>query len=550
MKYLLLLLSIVSIGYSQIKNVVAYYPQWAVCDMPPQKIDMNAVTHIIYFWGEPTNTPPYFSLVAGSSDSVTFETGQPGWCPSVIAGKTQQQILRDSATAHGVKLILCVGGEWGGPTSTFAAMIADTVKQDLFIGAALGWCQRHGYQGMDIDWEFAGRGVANRQMFNRFLYKVRAILNTWTPQRGLLTMAMPTWFWWDGAKTDPYIDVKTVNDCFDFVDLMEYGMENTSAIISHHGPLYSNPFAKQEAWDTRGIKEWSQAGVKTSIICPLIPFEGLRMTDISGISPVAIGHIATNNGWTQAKTVPSGATVMFDSIAKNTWAYSGTSFWSFEDSRSMTYKVNYALSKGVTSVGVWELWQGWNPNITPHDAMLQSLKAIVKNQTPPPIDTIIITPPPPPVNPVATITVSSNVIVLSDSIKISGICNVGVQFFDTQINKVFVWNGTGNRNTSSNFSMYWKPNTDGMDTILGHAQLLNGQWITSNIIIVTVKPSIIIPPPTITNCDSAYQRGKLDGIKSVICQTCPPLLDTLVIIRRALARVPDSLKVLVPKPVY
>src|SRR5690349_2500004 len=61
-------------------KVVAYYTQWSVCDMPPQKLDWNAFTHLIYFWGEPSTTPPYFNLYAGSSDSTTFENGTPGWC--------------------------------------------------------------------------------------------------------------------------------------------------------------------------------------------------------------------------------------------------------------------------------------------------------------------------------------------------------------------------------------------------------------------------------------------------------------------------------------
>src|SRR5689334_22919416 len=86
--------------------VIAYYPQWSVCDMPPQKLDWNAFTHLIYFWGEPTTTPPYFNLYAGSSDSTTFETGTPGWCTNAT-GRTHQQIMLDSARAHNVKLLLC-----------------------------------------------------------------------------------------------------------------------------------------------------------------------------------------------------------------------------------------------------------------------------------------------------------------------------------------------------------------------------------------------------------------------------------------------------------
>ncbi len=357
--------------------VIAYYTQWSVCDMPPQKLDWSAFSHLIYFWGEPSSSPPYFTLTAGSADSTTFETGQPGWCVNPISGKTHQQILLDSARAHGVKLILCVGGEVGTPASNFAAMIADTSaggKQDQFIAAALGFAQRHGYSGIDIDWEFPSRGTTARANYTRFLNKVRAQLNTWTP-RGVLTTALPVWLWWDQAHTEPSVDIATLNADFDYIDIMEYGMQNTSH-ISHYSPLYPNPAVSQETWTTRSVKEYKAAGVDSSELVTLIPFECIRMT---ATAPITIGESGGGSRWIGIRDIPPGATTHWDDISKAAWADSGSSFYSFENQTSIGVKVQYARDQHIGGVGIWELWRGWLPKAAPgsQDPLLQMLKASV-----------------------------------------------------------------------------------------------------------------------------------------------------------------------------
>src|SRR5689334_1335182 len=194
-------------------DVIAYYPVWASCDMPPQKLDWSAFTHLIFFWGEPSLTPPYFNLALNGCDSTIFENGGVcggnGWCLNPLDngsnGLTNQKILHDSAAAHGVKLLLSVGGEVGNPAAAFTAMIADTAKQDLFLDAVLGFARRHGYQGIDIDWEYPTRGADGRAAYNRFLTKLRAGLDGWA-ERGVLSMAVPTWYWWDHPGGDPLID--------------------------------------------------------------------------------------------------------------------------------------------------------------------------------------------------------------------------------------------------------------------------------------------------------------------------------------------------------
>ncbi|MBI1806905.1 MAG: T9SS type A sorting domain-containing protein [Ignavibacteria bacterium] len=369
-------------------SVIAYYPMWSVCDIPPQKLDFKAFSHLIWFWGEPSATYPYFNLVAGSNDSTTLVTGTPGWCKNPLDngsnGLTHLKIMRDSCRANGVKLLLCVGGEVGSPASNFAAMVADTVKQDAFIQAATGFAQRNGFDGIDIDWEFPSRGASARALYSRFLTKLRTVLDSWT-QRGVLTTALPTWYWWDWAKTDPLIDKATMNACFDFVDLMQYGMQNTSR-ISHYAPLYHNPNVNQETMTDRGVLEYKGAGIDSGKIVILIPFECLKMTGSS--SPISIGQTGGGNQWIGFRDIPATATVHWDDVAKANWAESGTAFYSYENQVSIGLKVQFARDQHIGGVGVWELWRGWLPSALPgqQDPLLQLLKAAVGGITPPPSD--------------------------------------------------------------------------------------------------------------------------------------------------------------------
>ena len=366
-------------------KVIAYYPVWSVCDMPPQKLDWKAFSHLIFFWGEPTTSYPYFNLVADPCDSTIFENGavcgKNGWCLNPLDngsnGFTHQAILRDSATANGVKLLLCVGGETGTPATTFADIVADTVKQDIFIQAAIGFASRHGYDGIDIDWEYPTRGAVGRADYTRFLTKCRAQLDTWVP-RGTLSMAVPTWFWWDQWKTDPIIDVATLNSVVDFIDLMEYGMQNTGE-ISHYSPLYQNSEVSQETWNLRGVNEWKQAGVDSSKLITLIPFESIQMTDNSGIFPVAVGHAGGGSQWIGLRDIPSTVTSHWDDVAKANWAEQNNTFYSFENQASINAKVQYAKDQHIGGVGIWELWRGWLPNAPKghQDPLLQMLKTAV-----------------------------------------------------------------------------------------------------------------------------------------------------------------------------
>ncbi len=493
-------------------SVVAYYTVWSYCDMPPQDVDYSAITHLVLFGGASSgitpnvNTAPYFppATPGNNSFSTTF-TGTPGWCANPISGKNHVQIMRDSCNAHGVKLLLDLGGEYGTPASAFQALIADTTKFDTYINAVDSITRHNVYgvqfDGVSIDWEFpntqgsASVHTAGSPLYNYdlFLKKLWTKLQTWTPSPGIIGEAFPTWFWWNhSTKTGPIVDTSTIRKYISLVNLMEYGMENTSA-ISHYSPLYANPAASQETWDFRGINEWSGAGVVKSQINTLIPFESISMTDNSGISPVAIGHAGGSASWIGLRDIPSGVTVHYDSISMSNWAETGKSFYSYENATSLAAKVQYARSKNIGGVGIWELWRGWLPNAPAgqHDPLLQALKSAVGGIVIP-SDTI---------KPVVTLTSPANGDTVTGTITVTANATDNVSIASVQLLVNGVMTATGN---TAPYTFTWNTtNLSGSQTLVVKATDESGNSATTQPITVvlkkvapdTIKPVVALSSP-------------------------------------------------------
>ncbi len=496
-------------------SVVAYYTVWSYCDMPPQDVDYSAITHLVLFGGASSgitpnvNTAPYFppATPGNNSFSITF-TGTPGWCANPIAGKNHVQVMRDSCNAHGVKLLLDLGGEYGTPASAFAALIADTTKFDTYINAVDSITRHNVYgvqfDGVSIDWEFPTEGATGRANYTLFLTKLRAKLDTWTPNKGLIGMAVPTWYWWDTKHTDPVIDLSTLNTKVDLINLMEYGMENTSA-ISHYSPLYKNSAVSQETWDLRGINEWKGAGVDPSRIVTLLPFESIKMTDNSGITPVAIGHAGGSASWIGIRDVPAGVTVHYDSISMCNWAESGNSFYSYENATSLAAKVQYVRSKSIGGLGIWELWRGWLPNAAAgqHDPLLQELKAAVGG--------III--PPDTIKPVVTLTSPANGDTVTGTVTVNATASDNVSVASVQLLVNGIVTATDN---AAPYTFSWNASSlSGTQTLAVKATDGAGNSATTSpvtVFVVKAVPDTIKPVVALT---SPANGDSLTGIVTV-----------------------------------
>ncbi len=264
-----------------------------------------------------------------------------------------------------------------------------------------------------------------------------------------------------------------------------------------------------------GINEWKGAGVNASRIVTLIPFESIHMTDNSGISPVAIGHAGGSASWIGIRDIPSGVTVHYDSVSMCNWAETGTSFYSYENAKSLAAKVQYVRSKNTGGVGIWELWRGWLPGAAAgqQDPLLQALKSAVGGIVLPP-DTI---------NPVVTLVSPANGDTVTGTITVTANAtdNNSVASVQLLVNGVV----TATDNTAP-YTFSWNTSTlSGLQTLAVKATDPSGNSATTSPITVFVI------------------KGSPDTIKPVVALTSPANGDTVTGIVTVNATASDNVSV-------
>jgi chitinase len=274
------------------------------------------------------------------------------------------------------------------------------------------------YDGIDIDWEPIGPYGARYQSL---ITKLRAALTGLNrPIAPLLTTAVPT----------PYADpsvvaiVSAVQSSLDQINVMTYPYGGTWSVW-HISPVGSTPSVNDN------MPEFA-ASIPASKLGFGIDFDALQFEGFTAPSP----NSSTNEPDAQIETDyrdmmalyypgqpgPTGTSsdgmYQWDATANAAYlSISATSsspgyFVTFENETSIQKKVSYAKTSGYGGVIVWELAEGFRPDmpVGHQDGLMQALKAaaLVGSATPAP--TAIPTPAPTPAptaTPMATATPTS-----------------------------------------------------------------------------------------------------------------------------------------------
>ena len=355
--------------------VTAYYPDWSIWTMKPWQVDYTAMTHIIHFSADPDpNTAPYFSPVTKASDSLKLQYGSGNNDRSI----NFQDSLIFYAHKNGVKALICLGGIYGNGATNMGLVCNDINKIKVYVSAISAYCRRKGYDGVDIDWEFPH----NQTDYATLVTTLRDTLDTW-PTRGIITAAVYM------MPTNPYLgaNVALLNAKLDQINLMNYDM-GVSTYAGFNAPLKPGECkyagGNWTAWTLQdhSVDTWINAGFDKSKIALGMPLYAWEFIGVDGPCQYRSGGASYRTyANVQSYLAQYPNSYRWDDSSKVPYLSftdgGGTKHMvSYDDSVSLSSKINWAKGKGVGGIMLYELIGGWvasNP-AGKRDPLLQTVK--------------------------------------------------------------------------------------------------------------------------------------------------------------------------------
>ncbi len=286
-------------------------------------------------------------------------------------------LLRDGAVSdahwtHGKELdeaiakypeltfVISVGG-WGAGGFSEAASTAE--GRELFAKTAVDLMRRHGFRGIDVDWEYPCRDDAeitaspdDKVNFTLLLQTLRAHLKAESEKTGeeyLLSIAVGA-----GAGFTKDIELDKLNDILDYVNLMTYDMKEWDR-VTHHSNLY--PSGEYEGgWSGKQSAETYHAcGIDWNKLVLGGAFYG-HSYDVTGEHP-----LGQTENFSRAKnlrysritrecTEENGWVKYRDEAACAPYLYNGKTVVIYDDEQALADKVDYVYEAGLGGIMFWE----------------------------------------------------------------------------------------------------------------------------------------------------------------------------------------------------
>lgn len=269
-----------------------------------------------------------------------------------------------------LKVMVSIGGWTADGFSDAAFTEASRREFGRSVSALL---QQYDLDGVDLDWEYPGQGVAgikyreaDKQNFTLLLQSLRQELDAAGAQRGksgsnhyLLTIA--------GADREyfDHVEMSKLHVYLDWVNEMAYDFFNSlTPTTGHHAGLYRSQFAAPtDRTGDAAVKQYLAAGVPAEKIVLGVPFYG---RGFAGVTPQNDGvhqpYQRSEDFLSYAELVDKfigkqGFVRYWDEQAQAPYLWNGTSrrFISYDDVQSLAIKRCYVQSMHLGGMMFWEL---------------------------------------------------------------------------------------------------------------------------------------------------------------------------------------------------
>ncbi|HEX3855606.1 MAG TPA: glycoside hydrolase family 18 protein [Polyangiaceae bacterium] len=322
--------------------LLAYVACWA--ELKPEQIRGDLLTHVNYA----------FALI---------EDGR------LVSFKDDKGLglVRGLKTAYPhLKVLISIGG-WAAEGFSDAALSAES--RERFAESALSFMHEHGFDGLDLDWEYPGSSFAgirsrpeDRDNFTALLSLLRQKLDAASDAeartgnaRYLLSIAT-------GASAEHVagVDIAQVAPILDFIGLMTYDLYNGwSTRTGHHANLFDSLSDPEGDSGDKTVRLFLDAGAPAHKLLLGAAFYGRGMNVVSGGSSELNQPSEPGSNFTRtydeimSLSAPEW-TRHWDEAAQAPYLRQSASFLSYEDPAALQRKARYTLERGLGGVMFWE----------------------------------------------------------------------------------------------------------------------------------------------------------------------------------------------------
>ena len=343
-------------------RVFCYYTNWSnrrpgMGQFTPEDIDHSMCSHIFFAFATIKD-----NKIAPSEDSDVGDAFTEGAYDRIQALKTQNPK---------VKILLAVGG-WAFGSEPFRALTENLFRMNGFVYDAIGFLREHGFDGLDIDWEYP-RGADDRASFVSLIKELRLAFEgeaeSSDNDKLLLTAAVPASF---EAIAAGY-DVPELAKYLDYINVMTYDFHGQwENRVGHNSPLFplnsASAFQKKLTVDY-SAKEWVRQGAPLEKLIIGMPVYG-RTFQLADPTKFDIGAEALGGGEAGRYTGESGfmsyyeicdflhqpnTTLVWDNEQQVPFAYRGDQWVGFDDERSLRTKVAWLKTEGFGGIMIWSV---------------------------------------------------------------------------------------------------------------------------------------------------------------------------------------------------
>lgn len=337
----------------------AYFTNWGIygANFQPTSINPAPLTHILYAFADTDASTGTISLTDSYADEQKHFPGD-SWdeTGNNLYGCLKQMYLLKLANRN-LKVLLSIGGYTYSQDGHFA-FLTDASARTTFVNSAVQMVQDYGFDGIDIDYEYADSDDT-AEGFADLLTELRTAFDNLATQKGdstpyQITVAVPA-----GSQNYVWLKFPQMDEAVSYWNLMAYDYAGSWL---DYTASQDNLYGGQDTGVSTdsSIQYYIANGASADKINMGIPLYGRAFEDTTGIDAPynGVGPGTTQAGIYSYNVLPiAGAQVIENLTDVYSYSYDSTKMElvSYDTPHIASLKAQYVQSKGLAGSMFWDL---------------------------------------------------------------------------------------------------------------------------------------------------------------------------------------------------